>query len=629
MPVRRTLGARLRYAFDRSMDKGTPALVGWLGLVTLVMILAAGVFLAVTRIAPTGGPPFSWAEGSWQALMRAMDSGNIQNDNGWALRGVMLLVTLGGIFILSTLIGILVAAVQGRIEQLRKGRSDVIEDGHTIILNWSASIFDVLSELSVANASRRRAVVVVMADMDKVEMEDAIAGRVADLKTTRVICRSGDPTDLFDLQIVSPQTSRSIVVLSPETAEDPDSRVVKTLLALTNDPDRRKEPYRIAAEVRDRHNADVAFVAGGAEVQMVVPDELIGRIVVHSSRQAGLSGVYAELLSFDGVEIYTGKPEPALTGVPYGEALGRYRTCALIGLERPTGEVSLNPPMETVFGDGDRPIVIAEDDSAVRLDGSPPPVEEDVLRPAADHTPQPERVLVLGWNRRGPIIAEELSRYLPSGSELLVAGDAPFLDRDVAALGIPPETLRVEVRTVDANRRAAVQALEPQTFDHIIVLSDSDHRSPRAADTRTLVSLLHLRRTLDDAGARASVVSEMVDVRNQRLAEVSRADDFVVSNRLVSLMLAQASEQDEVSAIFADLLGKGGSGIVMRPAAEYVATGAEVSFYTVLEAARRRGETAIGWCCGRGAEGSVALNPDKAQRRAFSDNDRIVVVARD
>ena len=625
---RPTLKARLRYAFDRIMDKGVPALVGLLGAATLLVILLGGGLIALAHIAPEGGQPLSLLEGSWQALMRAFDAGNLQGDEGWPYRLVMLAMTLAGIFILSTLIGILSAGVNNRLEQLRKGRSQIIEDGHTIILNWSPSIFDVLSELATANASQRRAVVAVLADKDKVEMEDAIAARLPDLQTTRVICRSGDPTDLFDLQIVSPQTSRSIVLLSPETAEDPDSHVVKTLLALTNDPDRREEPYRIAAEVRDRGNADVALAAGGREVQLVVPDDLIGRIVVHSSRQAGLSGVYAELLSFDGVEIYTGKIEPALTGLTYGEALSRYRTCALIGLETGAGEVRLNPPMDTVIAADDRPIVIAEDDSSVRLDGDPPPVDEVLLRPGVAHALDPERVLVLGWNRRGAIIAEELARYMPTGSDLLVAGDAPFLDSDVAALSIPPATLRVEVRAMDASRRAAVQALRPETFHHIIVLSDSDHRSPRAADTRTLVTLLHLRRTLDEAGARTSVVSEMVDVRNQRLAEVSRADDFVVSNRLASLMLAQASEQDEVSAIFADLLGKGGSEIVMRSAGEYIAAGASVSFYSVLEAAKRRGETAIGWCCGRGAD-AVVLNPDKAEARTFGDNDRIVVVARD
>ena len=66
--------------------------------------------------------------------------------------------------------------------------------------------------------------------------------------------------------------------------------------------------------------------------------------------------------------------------------------------------------------------------------------------------------------------------------------------------------------------------------------------SAQSADTRTLVTLLQLRQLAEATGHHINVVSEMADERNRALAEVTRADDFVVSNQLVSLMLAQASE---------------------------------------------------------------------------------------
>ena len=56
------------------------------------------------------------------------------------------------------------------------------------------------------------------------------------------------------------------------------------------------------------------------------------------------------------------------------------------------------------------------------------------------------------------------------------------------------------------------------------------------------MTLLQLRKLSEAAGKPINVVSEMLDARNRALAEVTRADDFVVSNQLVSLMLAQASE---------------------------------------------------------------------------------------
>ncbi len=258
----------------------------------------------MTGIAPEGGQPVGFVEGAWESLMRTMDAGTMGGDVGWSFRGVSLFVTIAGIFVFSALIGVLSSGLDNKLDELRKGRSQVLERDHTIILNWSPSIFDVISELVIANKSRKRPYIVVLAGKDKVEMEDEIADKVADLANTRIICRSGDPTDLYDLGIVNPQTSRSVIVLSPET-DDPDSQVIKSVLAIVHDPNRRKQPYQIAAEIRDARNAEVARIVGGSEVQLVLADELISRIVVHSSRQSGLSAVYSELLDFDGCEIYT------------------------------------------------------------------------------------------------------------------------------------------------------------------------------------------------------------------------------------------------------------------------------------------------------------------------------------
>ena len=84
-----------------------------------------------------------------------------------------------------------------------------------------------------------------------------------------------------------------------------------------------------------------------------------------------------------------------------------------------------------------------------------------------------------------------------------------------------------------------------------------------------------------------SIVSEMLDPRNRVLAEVARADDFIVGNRLVALLLAQVSENKELNAVFQDLFDPEGSEIYLKLASNYVTIGKPVNFYTVVEAARR------------------------------------------
>jgi len=626
-------GARLRYEFDKSMAAGPIALIGWLTVISLIVIVVAGGFLALTRIAPEGGQPVSFVEGAWESLMRTMDAGTMGGDVGWSFRGVSLFVTIAGIFVFSALIGVLSSGLENKLEDLRKGRSQVLENDHTIILNWSPSIFDVISELVIANSSRRKPRIVIMANKDKVEMEDEIATKVPDLKNTRIICRSGDPTDLYDLNIVNPQTSRSVIVLSPE-GDDPDSQVIKSVLALVNDPNRRSKPYQIAAEIRDSRNADVARIVGGSELQLILADDLISRIVVHSSRQSGLSAVYSELLDFDGCEIYT-LEQPDITGKSFAAAVMAYETSTLIGLCDEGGKVHLNPPPGRIFKQGERAVIIAEDDAAITSGNNEIHIEKDAILPGEARDPGPERTLLLGWNRRGPIITFELSRYVAPGSLLTIAADTPELEDDIKALKVANGNMAVDYHVIDTSSRAELEALDIPGYDHVLVLGYSDHMAPQPADTRTLVTLLQLRKIAEQAGRHISVVSEMTDVRNRELAEVTRADDFVVSNKLVSLMLAQASENESMAAIFDELLDEDGSEIYMRPVSDYVAIGEPVTFYTICLAALRRGEVAIGYRRQRDGGpdlrklGGVTVNPAKSEKLLYGETDSVIVLAKD
>jgi voltage-gated potassium channel Kch len=263
------------------------------------------------------------------------------------------------------------------------------------------------------------------------------------------------------------------------------------------------------------------------------------------------------------------------------------------------------------------------------------------VNPEAIRQPLPvereaERVLIIGWNRRGPMIAFELSRYVKPGSVMTIAADIPGFEAEIQGMPLGSDNLVVEARVTDTAHASSIEALQPLSYDSVMVLGYSDHMEPQSADTRTLITLLHLRRLSDRLGQHISVVSEMIDIRNRELAEVTRADDFVVSNKLVSLMLAQSSENEHLSAIFGDLLDEDGSEIYMRPVADYVELSAPVNFYTIAEAARQRGETAIGYRRKReGAAadprnmGGVVVNPPKGETLQYLPEDRVIVLAED
>lgn len=624
---------RLSYRFDNYVARGSGALIGGLGILSLVLILVAGAVLALSGVAPEGGERLSFPEGAWESLMRTLDAGTMGGDTGWGFRLVMFLVTVGGVFIISTLIGILTSALEAKLEDLKKGKSRVVESGHTVILNWSAQIHTIVSELCEANASRRSACIVVLGDRDKVEMEEELRARVPDTGRTRVVCRSGSPIDLADLEVAGIDSARSVIVLSPEGG-NPDAEVIKTILAITNNPRRRPQAYHIVAEIRDPKNMEVARMVGKDEAELVLVGDLISRIVAQTCRQSGLSVVYTELLNFGGDEIYF-KEEPGLAGKTYGDALLSYEDSTPIGIWSAAEKRSLvNPPMDRRIGPGDLLIAISADDDTIRLSAAArPAIREEAIRAAPREPTAPEKTLVFGWNWRAPLILNELDAYVAEGSLVTVVADRPEGEAEIARLCRGIRNSKVSYREGDTTDRRTLDGLGVEGYDHVILLC-GDGLEREEADARTLITLLHLRDMAEKSGRDFSIVSEMKDLRNRELAKVTKADDFIVSDTLVSLILAQVSENKRLNAVLADLFDPEGAEIYMRPAGEYVAPGSEVDFYTVTEAARRRGHTAIGYRLRAQAheESSsygVVINPAKSRRVAFAPEDSIIVVAED
>ncbi len=624
-----TFGARLRYAFDNTMSRGPGALIGWLGLLSALLIVVITLVVWISKAAPGE----SFVKIFWMSLLRTLDPGTMGGDEGSVVFLLaMLAVTLGGIFVISTLIGVLTTGIESKLDSLRKGRSRVIEEGHTVILGWSSQVFTIIPELVEANANQRRSCVVVLADKDKVEMEDEIRSRVGSMRRTRLVCRRGDPMDMSDLELVSLDTAKSILILSHE-ADDPDSDVIKTMLAITNNPNRKPEPYHIVAEIRDPKNMEVAKMVGKDEVEIVLVSDLVARIIAQTCRQSGLSMVYTELLDFGGDEIYFHEPEPEVLGKTLGESLSLYEESTVIGL-MPSGKPpALNPSMETRISDGDKLIVIAEDDDTTRLSArNELGINHDATLEPGVKSPEPERILILGWNWRAPLIISELDNYVAPGSHVQVVADTPEVESGLASDTPRTRNLTVAFREGSTTSRSLLDSLDVPSYQHVVLLCYSDSMGIQEADAHTLITLLHLREIAEKSQKRFTIVSEMIDVRNRNLAEVTRADDFVVSDRIVSLLMAQVSENKHLNAVFADVFDPEGSEIYIKPAANYVKPGVEVNFYTILEAARMSGEIAIGYKLARFSSDSskaygVAVNPKKSERVVFEENDKIIVVA--
>ena len=435
---------------------------------------------------------------------------------------------------------------------------------------------------------------------------------------TRVICRSGSPIDIDDLTLTSHHLARSIILLAPDT-DDPDSEVIKTLLALTHDG---ADGPTIVAEIRNPSNLEAARLVGADRTILLDIQETVAKLVVQTSRQSGAAAVYIELFDYDGDEFYFLESH-GLGHATYGEAQLAFEEASVVGLIE-DGVPTLNPAPDTVIGNRTL-VVIAEDDSALAGQATartlPDPAQ---LGESADMSERPTRAVVIGWNARAPIILRELDKYAAPGSVLTV----------VTTYGEPvlPQLANLAATVVHGatTDRGTLEQHVVDGLDQVIVLCYADHLAPQAADARTLVTLLHVRDILARLDAATPVVTEMIDDRNRVLAEVAHVDDVVVSGEIVSLLVTQLSEDRRLEHVFAELLGEQGCEVYLRPAAWYAQSGAEVSFATVVAGAIRRGETAIGYASealGDGYSFGVEVNPAKSQTFTVLPGDRVVVLA--
>jgi Trk K+ transport system NAD-binding subunit len=624
---------KLRYNFDNTLSNGPIAIISWLALVTFLLVIIAGFFLFIFGLSanPIENEPFDLIEGIWQSLMRVLDAGTVTGDEGWAFRLFMLLITIAGLFIFSSLIGSISSGIDESISNLRKGKSKVIETNHTLILGYSSMIYSVISESCLANESQKKAIIVILADRDKVEMEDDIRAKIEDTKTSKIIVRSGNPLDLRDLLMVNYNEAKAIILLSPENEENPDNQVIKSVLSITGNKNRKKEPYHIIAEIKNNENKQVASLVGGKEVSYVFSSDLISKLTAQTCRQSGLSIIYSDLLQFDGDEIYF-YSDRGLIGLTFKQCLYSFEDSCVMGVFTGDRKVLLNPDMNYIIKKEDQLIIIAQDDSKINRLLIPKEILPVNFIPDAKKEKELETTLILGWNDKGKKIIEELDHYVIKGSSVSILGEVDDIKDSLTLLSEELQNITLYFQHGNINDRNTLDELRIDSFNHIIVLSYMNKGSIQISDAITLICLVHLRDISEKAGKDFSVVSEMLDVQNRELAEVAKADDFIVSDNLLSLLMTQIAENKDLEMVYENLFSDEGAEIYLNPVEEYLDLSKPVDFYQVIESASNQGHTAIGFrslqpeIVNNGKFG-IVLNPIKSNQIKFEQGDFLIVLA--
>ncbi len=649
-PNNARLRERLHYKIDNYLAKGSGALF----LSLLIAFLTAFAFITLVRLIFH----WFWPDSDWNTLRHIYTTfleltapGNMNQDvkTPPIFKITAIVAGLTGLVIFSTLIATLTTALHQAIARLRQGHSRVLEEDHTLILGWTHRVPEIIRELVEANEeSDGNPCVVVMSQEDKPEMDEYLRRTVKHLGNTRLVTRNGLPSSPDALRRVSIEHARSVIVLA--TADDnaphadqiaSDARVIKAVLALeTAAPDAE---FPIVSELFLARNRKVVQSIAPGRTQMVDAEEILAKVMVQTSRTSGLSIVYSELLSFEGCELYFYGAKWG--GIDFGSAQFHFPDGVPIGIRRPDGAVEIRPSLETVLEDDFEILIVAEDDTTIDFRSEAVAVPADLPIPSRRTPQQIEKLLIVGWSPKAPILISEYEEYVLEGStvHVVVRSISPDIRSRFDELAKSCENLTLSLSQMNPFDEDELAELNPFSYDDIIILPQdlgSDRDSERI-DSETIVLLLlfrEQRRLLVEQGqeVKTKIVTEVLESDNQALIHRAGVNDFIISNRIVSMLFAQISEEPDIQHVYDDLFQEDGSEIYVKPVELYFdELPTTVAFADLMRLAQKRDEEAcIGYKLAHLAADSaqnygVKLIPPKDSTVDLKPGDGLVVVAED
>lgn len=595
----------------------------------------------------------------------------------WPTRTVRVFAAFAGMFAFSLVVGFIKSALKGMLKDLKLGKGKVIEKGFSMIIGWNDRILPLVDQLTLANESAGGGVIVVMAPKNKPWMDGVFVDNIEEgWRGTKIVTRKGDPINPGHLMKAAAPFARSIVVLSQgEDADEADAQAARCVLALTGDDAmRRLMTCHIVTELRDIDNVPVVRMGLSDELtdlekkRLVIPligNDLIGRLMIQCSQEAGLAHVFAHILEFAGNEFYFSDGKAwmdELYGKSFAKIAFRFADAVCIGIKHgiPTQDgavIELNPVGTTTVEEGDSLLFIAEDDDTyypgpdmMTNSGMGPDIE-----PPAE---VPMKTLLIGWRRDIQDMIIELDKWVEPGSLLTMLNNSISEDDAKAELaeqmcdvdsGEDLANLTVTFENQNPIFRRELERVNIPDYDAILVLTEELPVGGLSSDSRTMIAML-LCRDLQKQGVRerntvtwghkkpstdACVIAEILDPRTAELVALAKTDDHIVSNQLISMALGQISEQADIGMLIDDLFGSEGNEIHIKDSMLYAFEGEQLSFWEILTRARQRGEVAIGWQLKKDVDGGapekgLVLNPENKEARvSWHKGDKIVVLSED
>ena len=560
---------RLRYRFERYLNKGGASIFVSLFVVFMVMfILIIGIRLLIVYFADPGADPDYTGTGDdvWRTWLQMTDPGNMNQDNKMSvwLKISTILAGIVGVIILSMLIAFITTSLEKVFYNFRKGRGKVIEHEHTLILGWNERVVDIIRELIIANESEKEASVVILSNEDKEVMDDLIAKRLPDTLTTRIVTTTGDYANINELKRVNIQAAKSVVLLANcsesapmESKIESDVQSVKSIMGIISIQDGENQ-IPIITEIFTEEKRQLIRFFENDNIIALDSWDIMGKLLVQTSLTSGLEMVYNEMLSFDGCEVYfyvANWNNTSFSKLPF-----HFKDGIPLGVYNESDGMRLRPEDGYVLKKEDQVIILAEDDSTIHFEPTAFIHPKELTLVDRRLEQKQKKILILGWHNVAEIFIREAADYLSEGSQFNILFNDPtteLIDK-VEEMKQYYGDFEIHLKNADPLKLETLEDEHPFDYDNIIILSQSmaDQKADKI-DSDTLIILLWLRKIKKEKGqTNTKIITQVLNSENQEIITQTDVDDFIISNKLITMILAQLSEEPLIKLLYDDLFSE-------------------------------------------------------------------------
>ncbi|MEI0607712.1 hypothetical protein R4K48_12240 [Brachyspira pulli] len=515
----------IKYRIDRMLNKGLFYQLMLLVFAIIILLLTVSIFIIVAFKYPP-------KQAFWDSLMQFIDTGNISSVEGnTGIVITFLLVTFVGVCGWGSLIAMINKALQDRINNLSKGNAFIMEKNHAIILGYGEEALTIIEEFIMAKVKT----IIILSEHNV----DVIRKRVSFIKgykNTNIIIREGTTSRIENIKLLNIGKSSSISIINND-----DTESLNILLALKKiiEEDEIDKKINICVLV---HEEDTIEIIKSIEdknfvIHVIYKYEILYKLIAQSIIYTGLSNVYEDLFSNDG-NIFCIENEHHYEDYSFKDAALKYldKGMILLGITKEDRSQLLIPNYDYVIKKENRLVFLSRNDNDDSVKEYPN-IKPSIIK-------YKNNILLICEEKRYVEIIKEISEYIENHSITMLSYDSIKSERN--------------------KYKFILEKLKKENTTKIVLISEDN-----ITDVKSINVLLIIRQIIRKENLNIAILSLLNSIQKRNLIYSDDVRDFIVSGKLIGMLMAQASLSSNILYIFCGLLSKNGKDIIMSPYADY------------------------------------------------------------